>query len=156
MPADERLQAFAYKHLVPAQELRVAVSGPPKSPGARIGIIGETPVRIPAGGTARVKIAMPGGRLPGNIQLRLQDPPEGIAIQAVAPLPRGMEIVLASDASRVKPGLRGNLIVTATGGRPGAPGKASSKQAAKTKQRPAPPVTLPAIPFEIVEAVAQF
>ena len=55
VPAEDMMQAFAYRHLVPAQELKVAVwtrrvSGPAMS------VRGKTPVQIPAGGTVHVQL----------------------------------------------------------------------------------------------------
>ena len=54
VPAEDCMQAFAYRHLVPAKELRLAAleRGLP-----RVRILSPTPVMIPAGGTARVRIA---------------------------------------------------------------------------------------------------
>jgi hypothetical protein len=145
VPAEDMMQAFAYRHLVPAQDLKVAVSG-------RIGgrasarVLSQTPVKIPAGGTARVQVAVPTGMFMGEIQLELSDPPEGIDIQKVSPSPRGTEIVLHSDAAKVKPGLKGNLIVSAFTERTPAAGD----DKAKAVRRRIPLGTLPAIPFEVV------
>ena len=52
------MQAFAYRHLVPVQELKVAVAGR-AAVKAAIKILSETPIKIPSGGTARVKIGAP-------------------------------------------------------------------------------------------------
>jgi hypothetical protein len=146
VPAEDMMQAFAYHHLVPAREMRVAVAGraAPKAPLVRI--LSQTPVKIPAGGTARVQIATPARALAGQIRLDLSDPPEGIAIKTVSPSALGTEIVLGSDAAKVKPGLRGNLIVVASGRRTGPAAKVKPAAA----QRVVPLATLPAIPFEIV------
>ena len=48
-----------------------------------------------------------------------------------------MEILIHSDAAKVKPGQKGNLILVASPKKPAKPGR--------------PPVTLPAVPFEVVE-----
>ena len=70
------MQAFIYRHLVPAQELKVTVlgrglqRGPPK-------ILSATPVKIPLGGTALVKIGAPGVFVDG-FELELNEAPEGI------------------------------------------------------------------------------
>ena len=62
VPAEDMMQAFAYRHLVPAKELDVAVSGRfmNRTP---LKILSATPVKIPAGGTARVRVSAPGGAL---------------------------------------------------------------------------------------------
>jgi hypothetical protein len=137
------MQAFAYRHLVPEKELLVAVNG---RGGARpIRVIGDGPVSIPAGGTARVQIAA--AAFADRFQFELSDPPEGIAIKNVSHTDSGAQILIASDASKTKPGLKGNLIVNVLPGQAG-------QFAAKAK-RPAAPRrvsigTLPAVPFEIV------
>jgi hypothetical protein len=144
VPAEDMMQAFAYRHLVPVDELRVAVLG---NSGMRtpVTIASPLPVKIPAGGTARVEIAASQGPLVRMIQLQLSEPPEGIALENVAPSRRGVEVVLAADA-QVKPGLAGNLILTASAKGTGAGG--NSKAAAGRGR--APLATLPAVPFEIV------
>jgi len=145
VPAEDMMQAFAYRHLVPAQEMKVAVSGryasrPP------VKIVGETPVKIPAGGTVRVRLAASTGTSVGRVHLELSDPPDGIAIKNVSPSGGGAEMVLQCDGAKAKPGLKGNLIVNAFGDAPELPGKAKTQ----TPQRRRPLGVLPAIPFEIV------
>jgi hypothetical protein len=145
IPADDMMQAFAYRHLVPAQELKVAVSGRNMA-RAPVRIVSLQPVKIPAGGTARVQIAAPPRLFVGQVQLELSEPPEGIAIQSVTPNRAGAEIVLQSDAGKVKPALEGNLIVNAFVEREPPAGAAK----APANRRRVPLGTLPAIPFEIV------
>jgi hypothetical protein len=146
VPVEDMTQAFEYRHLVPSQELEVAVAeGAP----ARIAIklLGKTPVKIPAGGTARVEIGVPANRFLGRFQLDLNDPPEGIAIQKVSPSNDRMVIVLASEAAKVRIGQKGNLIVTVSR----SPDGSTDKGKAKANQRRAPLATLPAIAFEVVK-----
>ena len=145
VPAEDMMQAFAYRHLVPAQEMKVAVSGRNMS-RSPVRILGESPVRIPAGGTARVRIAAPAFAFAGKIQLELSEPPDGIAIKDASPSGGGAEIVLQCDAAKAKPGLKGNLIVNAFADAPELPGKAK----AQAPQRRRPLGVLPAIPFEVV------
>lgn len=144
VPADDLMQAFAYRHLVPADDLEVFVGGRSflKSP---VPILSQTPLKIPAGGTARLRIGLPAGAL-DRIQIALSDPPEGIRVKDVAPSFQGTEIILQSDAAKVKPGLKGNLIVVVYAKAPAA--KAKKPQA--TMRRAAALTTLPAVPFEVV------
>ncbi len=144
VPADDLMQAFAYRHLVPAADLEVFVGGRSLI-RAPVKILGKTPLRIPAGGTARIQIGVPAAAL-DRIQLDLSDPPEGISIKNVSSSSQGTEVVLQSDAAKVKPGLKGNLIVAAFAKTAQAKGK--KPQAAM--RRAVPLTTLPAIPFEIV------
>jgi hypothetical protein len=144
VPAEDMMQAFAYRHLVPSQELKLLVGGRAASKVA-VRVIGEGPTKIPVDGTARVRLATSVRGLAGTVRLELDEPPEGIAIKKIEPSREGLEIVLQSDA-KVKPGLKGNLIVAASSDRAPAP---KSKGAAKPTRRP-PSATLPAIPFEVV------
>jgi len=141
VPAEDMMQAFAYRHLVPAKELAVAVTGR-GMPGVRI--LDATPVKIPAGGTARVRIGAPSSAFADRFKLELGEPPDGITIQNISPIREGAEIELAADAAKVRPGLKGNLVVNAFAARPQAAGKGPANN-----RRPFAG-TLPAIPFEIV------
>jgi len=145
VPAEDMMQAFAYRHLVPAQEMKVTVSARnmARSP---VKILGETPVKIPAGGTARVQVETPTAGFLDRVQLELSEPPEGIAIKSVSAVREGAEIVLQCDAAKAKPGLQGNLIVNAFAAIPASSGTGK----AQGNQRRAPLGSLPAIPFEIV------
>jgi hypothetical protein len=145
VPAEDMMQAFAYRHLVPAAELLVLVSGrgPQRNP---VRILSAMPVKIPAGGTARVELGSRMGPFMGRLHLELNDPPDGITIRSVSPGPGGANVVLQSDSARVKPGLKGNLIPNAFAERPPAAGKGNAQK----KGQRIPIGTLPAIPFEVV------
>jgi hypothetical protein len=110
-------------------------------------ILGSTPVKIPAGGTARVCIGTPAGAFARNFTLELDEPPEGITIAKVSPADEGTEIELHSDAAKAKAGLRGNLIVNIL---PGQRFAAAQKAKKQNNQRRPVVGTLPAIPFEVV------
>lgn len=141
------MQAFAYRHLVPAKELKIAFAGGGKpasrKPGPPVAEIG--PIKIPAGGTTKVHVAMSLATFSGKVQLELSEPPDGITIKNVSFSRDGSEILLASEDGKAKPGLKGNLIVNAFASA-GAPRKAPKGQA----QARVPIGTLPAIPFEVV------
>jgi hypothetical protein len=141
VPAEDMMQAFFYRHLVPSEEWMVRVTGAARARAAWKPSA-EKPVRLPAGGTAPVRVAVPPGRFSDQVQLALDEPPEGISIQKVSTAPDGFAILLRADAARVKPGLKGNLIVDAFTER-------GVNQAATIKRR-TPLGTLPAIPFEVV------
>ncbi len=146
LPAEDMMQAFAYRHLVPARELRVALSGRAMA-RANLRMLGETPVKIPLGGAARIQFASGARAFAPQLQLELSDPPDGISLQNVTPSFGGTEIVLQCDAAKVKSGQNGNLIVNAfAAGAGGARGSVRPQG----NQRRAPVGTLPAIPFEIV------
>ena len=148
VPADDMMQAFAYRHLVPAHELKLAVL-----PNARwlagdmVKVLGPTPIRIPAGGTARLRLRTPGPAFAQRVRLELNEPPEGISLQRLTPSPEGAELVVQSDAAKVKPGLKGNLIINLY---PERPAGTAPKGKAPANNRRFAIGSLPAIPFEIV------
>ena len=138
------MQAFFYRHLVPVEELKVAISGRWMGKG-QVRILSDTPVKIPAGGTARVRIAARAIALTGKVELELSEPPEGIAIQKVEPSHEGAEIVLQADAAKAKPGLKGNLIIQVFAVNP----PVAAQKSTPVNRPRVPANTLPAIPFEI-------
>ena len=133
VPAEDMMQAFAYRHLVPAKELDVAVSGRFMN-RMPLKILSATPVKIPAGGTARVRVGAPSSAFANRFRLELSEPPEGITLGKVSPVSEGAEIELRSDAAKAKPGLKGNLIVNIMPGR--SPGRGSEEQEASQSTAP--------------------
>jgi hypothetical protein len=137
VPADDLTQAFAYRHLVPAQELKVAVWGQhaPRSPAR---IVSAMPVRIPVRGTARIEVSISVPPIDGKLEFALHDAPDGIALKEFT----AHALVIEADAAKLKPGLTGNLIVEAVVQR-------SDNDVPMNKRR-VPLGALPAIPFEII------
>jgi hypothetical protein len=87
-PADDLMQAFFYRHLVPAQELVLTVAGPVEL-SRLVKVASATPVRIPAGGTARLKVNFPRGPVMDRMQFKLSAAPAGISSKMSCP--RGRE-----------------------------------------------------------------
>lgn len=146
VPAEDMMQAFAYRHLVPAQTLDVVVSGRFMARTA-MKILSATPVKIPSGGSVTVRVAAPVGPFADRIKLELSDAPEGIALQSVTPGRDAVELVLQSDSEKTKPGLKGNLIVEILA----KPGAGAAAKKGPMANRRLSLGSLPAIPFEIVE-----
>jgi hypothetical protein len=140
--AEDMMQAFYYHHLVAADEVVVRVMGAQRPP-VLWKPFSEKPVRVPAGSTAIVQIPVPNQRLNGQIQLTLDEPPEGITIQSITAARDGVSVLLKADAAKTKPGLKGNLILDAFVERP-------TPDGAKQATRRQPLGTLPALPFEVV------
>jgi len=145
VPADDLMQAFFYRHLVPAQELQVSVGGRFAQRGA-VKVLSPTPLMIPAGGTARVQVGFPRGPFMDRLQFTLSDPPAGITIKNVALNKSGLEITVEGDAATAKAGLKGNLIFTASAVRAGKTARPAA--AGRGFQLGA----LPAVPFEVSQA----
>ena len=148
-PADDLMQAFAYRHIVPAKELFVSTMGRgPNQEGLRI--LNELPLKIPSGGTLRIQIALPALRTLDKIQFELNEPPEGITITDSLLTNQGAEFILKSDAAKTKPGVKGNMIVNLFSERTPAP-NANDKSATPPRRQRQPMGTLPALPFEIIK-----
>lgn len=141
VPATDMMQAFAYHHLVPASELAVKVV---ERPGNKINLLSAVPVKLPAGGSVRVRFSTPGPRFTERFELALNEPPPGITLGPVLATNGGAELELRSDARQVKPGWKGNVIVNIL------PVRNPHATNAPAARRPPPVGTLPAIPVEIV------
>ncbi len=137
-PAEDMMQAFAYHHLVPAEDLMVTISGKARARfPARL--LDKGPVKVKAGGTVLAQLAIPKASASNKIQLILSDPPEGISLKKVRVFDGGAILTIHADGEKVKPGLRGNLILEAypASAKPGPGGRGALG-------------TLPAIPFEVL------
>jgi Bacterial pre-peptidase C-terminal domain len=150
VPAEDMMQAFAYRHLVPAKEMKIQVVGRSGAPKSALRLEDETPLKISAGGTAKFHVAVQTGKMFENIQVELSEPPEGITIQKADEGPGVIEIIFAADAAKTKPGQQGNLILMVTGERANAAEKKEDKAKKKPGIRRIPLSALPAISYEIV------
>jgi len=145
MPAEDKMQAFLYRHLVPTQELLVAVQKA-KWRAPPVELASDSPVRIPAGGSAEVRIKMRKSPTLQEMQLELREPPEGLGLSGVTVVPEGLAFRVSADAAAAAPGLADNLIVEAF--REFTPKQREGKPAPQ-KRRYSMGV-LPAIPIKIV------
>ena len=157
VPAEDMMQAFAYRHLVPQQELLVAVTGSRQVPAvwrplaAGMTVAQAGTVRIPLGGTAEVAVTAPQvlpdqRRTPlGEVRFSLCKPPRGVRLQGARVGPNGVALTFKADANSTQVGYAGNLLVEAYV-ELAAPG---GDQPAPRKQRVSLGV-LPALSFQIV------
>jgi len=143
VPAEDMMQAFAWRRLIPAQQSMLWVFGNERR--KPIWSATESRLRIPAGGTALLRLAVPPGQAGNRILFTLSDPPEGIAVAEVN-LTGGFLQARFSADSKVKPGLAGNLIVDASAFKPSSDADPQSKS-----KHPMSLGILPAIPFEVVQ-----
>jgi hypothetical protein len=144
VPADEMMQAFASKHFVPAEGLRVAVlaRGGVRAPAR---FLGPQPVGVPVGGHVRVRVELPPGlRAFENIEFELSEPPEGVTLRDVAVRQDIADFSLLADAAKTPAGLRTNIIIGVSGERVPGP-----KQRDKATRRRLPLLTLPALSIEV-------
>ncbi len=160
VPAEEMMQAFAYWHLVPQQELLLAVTGArplpviwrPLAPGFSLAT--GSPIRIPLGSTAQVTVTAPAtlpdrlGSSLTSVRFVLAAAPPGVRLQTTKVVPTGVVLTFKADAYCARSGQKGHLIVEAT-----VPGP---RQDVAGGRLVAPSVlsfgVLPAIPCELVLA----
>ncbi len=143
--ADDMMQAFAYHHLVTADDLRVLVS--PRG-GTRMAarVVSALPLAISPGGSAAVRVQLPPAYATfDNIQFELSDPPSGVTLRDSAVVRTAGTFVVQADATTLKTGARGNLIVTISGER------VPPANAPNQTRRRVVMGTLPAIAFEIIK-----
>jgi hypothetical protein len=129
VPAEEMMQAFAYRHLVPQQELRVAVLGSRPVPAvwrplvAGIELASPTPLRLPLGRTCELRLKAP-ETLPDPLNIALADvdfrlcaPARGVTLQRTSVTRGGVSLVFKADANIARVGDKGYLIIEAAGRR---------------------------------------
>jgi hypothetical protein len=148
VPAEDMMQAFIYRHLVPAEELVVTVNGQAR-PFLRdaFKIISATPVKISPGGMARVRLTAPlGNNFSARFKLELDNAPTGISLTSVVATAAGLDLVFACDAEKAEPGSTGNLICDVVP-KPQAPAEPQKKPG--NQPRRSAVATLPAIPFKV-------
>lgn len=134
VPADDQMQAFAYRHLVPAQEFAVLVT--PSRINAPAGeVAGMLPLKVPAGGTVNAKIALGAKPNINGVTFTLSEPPDGVTIGAAEVLADGLAFPIKVSRT-AEPGYADNLLIEVfmtVGGRRTSIG------------------FVPAIPFEVVK-----
>jgi len=156
IPAEEMMQAFGLRHLVPAQRLLVSILRPwSGAPAMRLADDRRT--RIPAAGKAEVAVMVPGLPPAGKVSFELSDPPPGVTLHDVRIERRTLILVFAAAQGKATVGLADNLIVEAytdvgTGRRRGK-GKGKAKSKPKVRQAPRRVLlgVLPAVPFVIID-----
>jgi len=146
VPADDVMQAFLYRHLLPRQELLVLVQKA-RWRAPSIELAGDDPVRIPAGGSAQVLIKTRRSAMLREMQLELNEPPEGVTLHDVTVVPQGLAFQLKADRRARQSGFADNLIVEAF--REFTPKQKNGKPA--TQKRRYSMGVFPAIPIEIVQ-----
>jgi hypothetical protein len=145
VPCEDVMQAFAWRHLVPAAACLAMVTGEgrnaplPKWEQRR-------PVRIPSGGRASVRLAgLPRGALQ-RVHFDLDEPPAGVSLEDVREEDGAVVLVLRADRKAAVPDTGDNLIVEVYSG-PAEPRKAGPKA------KPPPERylgVLPALPIEVL------
>jgi hypothetical protein len=144
VPSENQMQAFLWRHLVPAEEMIAKVTkGRRYLP--RFEVACELPLQLPLGGTAVIPV-MIDGTMPEKAtpSLTLSGAPDGIALAEVEYAAGGMMAVIEASDSALKIGYADNLIadVEITFDR--------TDKEGNTRSWTTPVGSLRAIPFEIV------
>lgn len=142
--AEDMMQAFLYRHLVPSQELLVAMRSARRSIPS-VTFPDPNPVVIPSGGSAQVRLKCPARQFVEQLRLTLQDPPKGISLQDVKAVPGGLTFTLKADDTAEK-GLADNLIIETA--REFA-SQTDNGKPANNKRRSQPIGVIPAIPIRV-------
>lgn len=137
VPVEDMMQAFLWRHLVPAEEMLIKVTSP-----SRISVVADIPVGEPLkiSISDQTKLVMKYKKWHKSnklIKFVLDDVMNGIRIEdnIFSPENNNATLILKADADELEPGIKGNLIVTAQFGRD------NNKKISM----------IPAIPFEIVD-----
>jgi hypothetical protein len=148
LPAEDMMQAFLWRHLVPSQERRVYVRPSQWGP---IPFVPEAtePVRAPLGGTATVRFKAPGWKVP-IVEMRVVEPKDALKVVGFDTAPDFLTITLKAEGDAAKSGLAGNLIVEGI-----VQWQPSEEERKKDPNAPLPAPSslgiLPAVPFTIVQ-----
>jgi len=141
--AEDQMQAFLWRHLVPAGDSVLGVHA--KWPVWRpFGSVKGGRVSIPAGGSVKVDLQAPYNPQTRSFTWKLDNPPAGIALESAEMAKPGMlSLTLSADPDVVKPGFCDNLIVAGYMERVGKGGGGAGKRHVYVG-------VLPAIPTEIL------
>lgn len=145
VPAEDMMQAFLYRHLVPSQELLVSVRGA-KGRSGSVQLANTGPLKLTAGQTASVTLRTPRMAPDAKLRFALNDPPKGLTLTNVDFGKSTMTLRLKADDGLSTTTIAGNLIVDVTTEVTPKPQKEKPKN---TEKRRISLGVLPAIPFEI-------
>jgi hypothetical protein len=152
VPADDRLQAFILREVVPADELCLVVVPGGGRAAPPVALATEGPVRLTEGGSAAVRFRAPWRVVPPRLRFVLKEPPPGISIAGVLPDEGGFALTLRAQPGAAKPGTSENLIVEVIEMPPPAPAEGKDpKKDAKAAKRAETPRSLGVLPaIEVV------
>ena len=145
VPAEDMMQAFLYRHLVPSQQLLLAVAKK-KMPAPDFEFIGTEPARIAAENSVQLQYKIAKRKVFNEIKVKLDQPPQGLTLHDLEVVPGNLSFKLKADKDLRSTGFVGNIIVEASG-----EFKPKNNKNKKTagKKRSFSMGYLPAIPIEI-------
>jgi len=147
VPAEDMMQAFGLRHLVPARELFVDITSVwRKAP--RLRFRSEQTVKIPAGGTVEVDVVAGGLPKLADMAFKLVDPPRGITLEGFRETRDGVTLLLSADCDKAVPDRLEYLMVEASLTLPAHRRNSKAKKAPKTRKEV---LLLPALPSIVIE-----
>ena len=152
-PCDDTMQAFLWRHLVPARECLVAVRSNRvgQVPATRIG---NEPVVVPLGGEGLVRyrisrwVAQRGG-----VDIEAIESPDGLTVKSETVPPDEVLVHLTADKAKMKPGDADNLILGASI-RQETPA-ADPQKPARQRANAQPPIVMPALTVTITKEISK-
>jgi hypothetical protein len=143
---DDTMQAFLWRHLVPARECLAAVL-PGKSRVPPVQRIGEGRVEVPAGGEAVLRYRVPQWIARRGVEVVAVEVPDGLTLRSEIHAPDEIAVHLTAEAAKLKPGDTDNLILGALIKQE--PSATDARKPARTNRGAAPVVVLPAVTMTI-------
>lgn len=138
-PCDDTMQAFLYRHLVPAAQWLVQLT--PRAPGFRLAA--PERLQLVPRQAASVAIEMPAAGPPlAQVTAELVNPPPGLVLSASRLQGRTLELTLTAESLPPVAQRAGNLVFALTGTRASRDGKSDAK--------PRPLGLAPALPYAFV------
>jgi len=138
-PSDDVMQAFLFRHLIPAKKGMVKILDK-KNRMPRFELTSETPIILSPGTKKAILIYAKKHKFTEDIRLELKNPPRGIQVSSIHPYNQGFSFQVSADEQVVQ-GFRTNLIVKAV--REWVPSQ-NKKQKKRTTE-----IYLPALPIII-------
>ncbi len=111
VPADDRMQAFLYRHLVPSEQCLVQVKG--KQWFTQSIEVPDALVKVPLGGSKQVTLKAPKRPVLKELRLQMQNAPDGLSLENVKVIPEGLSFTLKADKEPLTAGFADNLIIEA-------------------------------------------
>ena len=110
---DDTMQAFLWRHLVPAREFLAAVI-PGKARPRVANRIGAGPVVVPSGGETVVRFQVPRQLAKLGVDVVAVIVPDGLTVRSEMKMTDEIVVHLTADAAKLKPGCADNLILGAS------------------------------------------
>jgi len=158
VPAEDMMQAFFWRHIVPQQELLVAVPGARPVPAvwrplvSGLHVVNAGTIDIPLDGSAQVRIEVPStlpdypGVKPESLRFELAAAPRGVRLAGSSLGPTGTSISLKADLNIAREGATGNAIIGVLAPAQGGGNAADAAYAPMVSLG-----VLPAVPLRIVQ-----